>query len=211
MEQYRIRLLLNTLAHATVCYDFIAFVRVISDLHVPKVCDGFQCTMSFNGIYHRQSLYSLGKCLPAFQDTAVSWFSSACLVSPPQYPCLSLPSLTSPRWGATGLTSLLSSLVMLNPLAYYYFLLLVLSTIYDSQIYISHSTLLQIPDSYNQQQLYISTSVSNGHCKCNVPRTESKYFPVSLSTSSIRFVAQLTPLFLLNRLNEDVKEKEEDC
>ena len=88
---------------------------------------------------------------------------------------------------------------MLNPLAYYYFLLLVLSTIYDSQIYISHSTLLQIPDSYNQQQLYISTSVSNGHCKCNVPRTESKYFPVSLSTSSIRFVAQLTPLFLLNR------------
>ena len=73
MEQYRIRLLLNALAHATVCYDFIAFVRVISALYVPKVCDGFQCTsMSFNGIYYRQSLYSLAKCLPAFQDTAVS-------------------------------------------------------------------------------------------------------------------------------------------
>lgn len=147
MKQYRIRLLLNALAHATVCYDFIAFVRVISDLHGPKVCDGFQCTsMSFNGIYRRQSLYSLGKCLPASQDTAVSWLSSACLVSPPQSPCLSLPSLTSPRWGATGLTSLLSSLVMLSPLAYYYYYFFYL--LFDSQIYISHSELFskfQIP------------------------------------------------------------------
>ena len=44
-----------------------------------------------------------------------------------------------------------------------------------------------------------------------MPSAESQHFPTSLSAGSILFVAHLTPLFLPNRLTEDVQGKGEDC
>ena len=98
----------------------------------------FQCpSASFSSLYHRRSLFSR-KVSPAAQDSTVPCFPSAGLVSA-SVSLLVFASKTAPR-GAAGLTSLLSSLEMLSPLTYFFFFL-ALSTIYDSQIDISHSDL----------------------------------------------------------------------
>ena len=147
MEQYRIRLLLNTLMHAQSAMASLVLSGPSAISRSLKSVVDFRCpSVSLSSLCHRRPLFSW-KVSPAAQDSTVPCFPSAGLVS---------ASLTAPR-GAAGLTSLLSSLEMLSPLAYYYFFPCFEYHLWLSDLYFSLRPLLQIADSCNKQRLYFST------------------------------------------------------